>query len=703
MKKNYIGITRPIGVVDRDIANLDVRYGTYVSIAEALENVPISMRTLGLTVGIVNNGIIDEYWWKSGLTDADLIEKQISGDNIYFDDGAHTIIKGDTLKKQLDAVDAEFAKVGAYLTDLQITYTATTATITGTLVKSTTSETSTFTRIVPLVTNTTVGMMPPEAYRSLLQVVSDVEALKNNTGGYIGQSFATYAALQAYTIPAAVIAGMYTWVLADETHNGLRARYICIVTNGVKSFAFEYTESGTGTIGIATSTATGVVKGTDNTVGKVFVEVDGTMSVNGWDQLNTNVNNKASKASVPTGTVTTVMTMSSAGTEAERTISVDVTGGAIVRRDTNGNIAVPTMVNNTSSNAVGAAQAQAMADGGYDFGAMNLSGTTVTINLNYIEACKYKYGTGTTTTDIIINADNIIPAGSTLKILKNGTGDTGSSIYIAAITNTGLEYTRLATYTSTSGDTYTYTFVGDWKGGDTTGGSSSSTYYNYNLNSSSLNNFTIARSSEEGLIIQGNLNGSTWSNLPPDIINQTITNFRYTLQSVISNVRSTWVFTLYDVVNGRSWNRYYTRNDGGSFSPINTTWFSKDTTTNSARGTGNFTSALTPGNLGSYIYILSAGVLFINGRTTTQVTNGTGLLMGTIPSWLTELVLASGNLSNIVNSVVGGYLVSGNTRSTIHCSGISRNVTSGSLQISVYTATGVDIPSGSAFNLSFII
>lgn len=52
--------------------NVDIYYGTYTSVQNALESVPIEIRSIGLTVGIIIDGKISEYWWKNGITDNDL-------------------------------------------------------------------------------------------------------------------------------------------------------------------------------------------------------------------------------------------------------------------------------------------------------------------------------------------------------------------------------------------------------------------------------------------------------------------------------------------------------------------------------------------------------------------------------------------------------------------------------------------------------
>lgn len=56
-------------------SNIDVLYGPYASINDACKSVPEGIRDIGLTVGVIVNGSVQEYQWKSGTTDNDLVEK----------------------------------------------------------------------------------------------------------------------------------------------------------------------------------------------------------------------------------------------------------------------------------------------------------------------------------------------------------------------------------------------------------------------------------------------------------------------------------------------------------------------------------------------------------------------------------------------------------------------------------------------------
>lgn len=153
--------------------------------------------------------------------------------------------------------------------------------ITLTRYNANTKTTSTYTRVIPLVSDSSVGLMTPEAYEEVNSLRNDVNALQQQGGRFIGVSFATKADLDAYIIPSTVKIGDFTYVLDDETHEDATTRYIYDGTIFDFAYIIDYDP-----IGIATSDIAGIVK-SDNgsTDGKIFVEIDGTMSVIGWNAL----------------------------------------------------------------------------------------------------------------------------------------------------------------------------------------------------------------------------------------------------------------------------------------------------------------------------------------------------------------------------------------------------------------------------------
>lgn len=72
---DYIGITKQLRIISGAYSNIDANYGPYESIQEALDNIPKALRKQGLTIGILTDGIIVEYWFKTGIESEDLIIK----------------------------------------------------------------------------------------------------------------------------------------------------------------------------------------------------------------------------------------------------------------------------------------------------------------------------------------------------------------------------------------------------------------------------------------------------------------------------------------------------------------------------------------------------------------------------------------------------------------------------------------------------
>ena len=57
----------------------DAKYGPFLSVSIAISEIGSTMRYQGLTVGIIENGSLVEYWWKDGVGDNDLVEKTSGG------------------------------------------------------------------------------------------------------------------------------------------------------------------------------------------------------------------------------------------------------------------------------------------------------------------------------------------------------------------------------------------------------------------------------------------------------------------------------------------------------------------------------------------------------------------------------------------------------------------------------------------------
>jgi len=85
---NRVGVTNPY-------ANVDARYGPWLSLTDALTSFNAGLRFRGLTVGIYEpnfntNGSIVEYWFKDGVADGNLVLKTAGGvvpGNVILDGG----------------------------------------------------------------------------------------------------------------------------------------------------------------------------------------------------------------------------------------------------------------------------------------------------------------------------------------------------------------------------------------------------------------------------------------------------------------------------------------------------------------------------------------------------------------------------------------------------------------------------------------
>ena len=159
-------------------------------------------------------------------------------------------------------------------------------------IKLTKGDGTTLLGTIPLATNNTNGLISYTDYNQIIENRDAIEELKNQSGGYIGQSFATKADLDKYKIPSTMRRGSSTFVLDDETHNGSTTKYYYDGT----SFKFAYIIE-SDPIGIATQNKTGVVL-SKNENGKIYVETDGTMSLVGYDNIITTLGNKANKSDI---------------------------------------------------------------------------------------------------------------------------------------------------------------------------------------------------------------------------------------------------------------------------------------------------------------------------------------------------------------------------------------------------------------------
>lgn len=144
---------------------------------------------------------------------------------------------------------------------------------------------------IPLVSSTKNGLMTSAAFNQITANKNDIATLKNQGGHYIGRSFSTKAALDAYTIPSSVKLYDWTFVQDDETHNGALTKYLFDGTNFIYTYTIENDP-----IAIATKTKAGIVLSSD-AKGQISVDVNGIMRLNGYDDIITDISGKVDKVS----------------------------------------------------------------------------------------------------------------------------------------------------------------------------------------------------------------------------------------------------------------------------------------------------------------------------------------------------------------------------------------------------------------------
>jgi hypothetical protein len=69
------GIQLSAGIVVGVNKPVDGKYGPYPDVATAKADIGVTLRYLGLTVGIETGGVVEEYWWQDGTADGDLVAK----------------------------------------------------------------------------------------------------------------------------------------------------------------------------------------------------------------------------------------------------------------------------------------------------------------------------------------------------------------------------------------------------------------------------------------------------------------------------------------------------------------------------------------------------------------------------------------------------------------------------------------------------
>lgn len=81
MSRKTLNLTRGLEVRG-EYSNIDFLYGPYTSLEQACQKVDQRVRKVGLTVGIVEQGSVVEYWWRDTTDDNSLILKNPSKDKV---------------------------------------------------------------------------------------------------------------------------------------------------------------------------------------------------------------------------------------------------------------------------------------------------------------------------------------------------------------------------------------------------------------------------------------------------------------------------------------------------------------------------------------------------------------------------------------------------------------------------------------------
>jgi hypothetical protein len=114
------GIQLSAGIVVGVNKPVDGKYGPYPDVATAKADIGVTLRYLGLTVGIETGGVVEEYWWESGTADGDLVAK---GGSTAWGSITGTLSSQTDLQSALDGkVDENAAITGD--TKTKITYDA---------------------------------------------------------------------------------------------------------------------------------------------------------------------------------------------------------------------------------------------------------------------------------------------------------------------------------------------------------------------------------------------------------------------------------------------------------------------------------------------------------------------------------------------------------------------------------------------------
>lgn len=181
-------------------------------------------------------------------------------------------------------------------------YTADATTVTETLTKENigTGTQSQSAKNFPIATETTAGAISAQGYSQIIENEQRIASLEQSFAEGVRRLTVqnTKADLDAYVLPTDADQGDTAIVRVDETQSGYTTEYELD-----SSLQWQYLFTINTTTPIATQTILGTVKGNTGN-GTVFVEADGTMSVNGWDELHDEIPTNLSQLNNDAGFIT---------------------------------------------------------------------------------------------------------------------------------------------------------------------------------------------------------------------------------------------------------------------------------------------------------------------------------------------------------------------------------------------------------------
>lgn len=194
-------------------------------------------------------------------------------------------------EQRIDNITIKKAIVPSVQTNLSIVSDTETVKLQKTIQNTDTGASENTLETLPIADSSKIGLMSKETYSKILQNSADIAEIKGASKKY---------PVRLGTEPVTQEQYQSAWEVASGSEPGTTPPDGATLINLDNNHAITYFENAEGdkwvdrgvdTVSLATNTAPGIVKGTENTAGKIFVNEDGTLSVNGWDNLNDNLTN----------------------------------------------------------------------------------------------------------------------------------------------------------------------------------------------------------------------------------------------------------------------------------------------------------------------------------------------------------------------------------------------------------------------------